>query len=68
MDGITFVMTKPYGREGEQPLKQCAAGWACVGSSGDNMCGGYVGGRVKIINGKERSIAFCEWSKKDRGW
>jgi len=45
---VTLVPVTPYGSEGSMPLKGTCPEYedsdiSCVGSSGDNMCGCYMG-------------------------
>jgi hypothetical protein len=59
---IKVVPTTPYGSQGMMPMQGHCPEYpdndiSCVGSSGDNMCGGFMG--------SEGDVVFCSFAKKD---
>ena len=60
---VVLVVTEPYGSEGMMPVKGYCREYpkgdiSCVGSSGDNMCGGFLGAEGDIV------ICGCVGDKK----
>lgn len=57
-DGINLVVGIKYGSEGIIPChKGCMS--SCIGSSGDNLCGGYTGHEQVNVAGTDLYIVKC---------
>ena len=59
---VNLVLTTPYGSEGMMPVQGYCKEYpendvSCVGSSGDNMCGGFMGNQGDIV--------LCSFTKKN---